>query len=198
SLILTNHICILARVILGEISVTDVGLTGTASPAGCFSSWVEMFSMGRGQLIIEEQGVCCVETKKTWTDPFLKYLKKDMLPNDTTQAKKLIREASKYILVSEYLYRRGFSFPLLKCLDEDEFEYMIREVHEGIALASKVARAGYYLPTLKCDCIEYVKKCDKRQRINLGHYSQGHVVLMFIVFTDETDGKLGRRGGLSK
>ncbi|RDX66219.1 hypothetical protein CR513_55034, partial [Mucuna pruriens] len=34
SLILTNHICILAGVILGEIFVTDVGLTRTASPVG--------------------------------------------------------------------------------------------------------------------------------------------------------------------
>ncbi|RDX89573.1 hypothetical protein CR513_28678, partial [Mucuna pruriens] len=52
---------------------------------------------------VEEQGVCCVETKKTWMDPFLEYFKRDIVPNDTTQARKLMREASKYTLVGEHL-----------------------------------------------------------------------------------------------
>ncbi|RDX75012.1 Tf2-9, partial [Mucuna pruriens] len=72
---------------------------------------------------------------------------------------------------------RGFSFPLLKCLEEEESSYVIKEVHEGIcgthiggrALASKIARAGYYWLTLKKDCMEYVKKCDKCQRFAEGH-----------------------------
>ncbi|RDX62146.1 Gypsy retrotransposon integrase-like protein 1, partial [Mucuna pruriens] len=84
----------------------------------------------------------------------------------------LIKEASKYTLVGEHLYKRGFSFPLLKCLGEEESEYMIQEVHEDVCgthkggreLASKMARAGYYWPTLKHNCIEYIKKCDKCQR----------------------------------
>ncbi|RDX98457.1 hypothetical protein CR513_18608, partial [Mucuna pruriens] len=60
-----------------------------------------------------------------WMNPFLEYLKKDNIPNDATQAKKLIREASKYIL--EMLF-----FSLLKCLDEDESGYVMRETHEGV------------------------------------------------------------------
>ncbi|RDX98169.1 hypothetical protein CR513_18938, partial [Mucuna pruriens] len=93
-------------------------------------------------LTIEEQGVCCVETKRTWMDSFLEYLKEDRLPNDVTQAKKLIKEASKYTLVGERLYKRGFSFPLLKCLDEEESELLLADI----------------------DCIEYVKKFDNCQR----------------------------------
>ncbi|RDX92673.1 hypothetical protein CR513_25161, partial [Mucuna pruriens] len=60
-----------------------------------------------------------------------------------------MKEAAKYTMVGQRLYRRGFAFPLLKCLDQEEAEYTMKEVHEGIcgthiggrALASKIARA---------------------------------------------------------
>ncbi|RDX81321.1 rnhA, partial [Mucuna pruriens] len=50
------------------------------------------------------------------------------------------------------LYRRGFSYPLLQCLEETKAEHAIKEVHEGAceshiggrALASKIAHAGFY------------------------------------------------------
>ncbi|RDY01230.1 Tf2-9, partial [Mucuna pruriens] len=93
-------------------------------------------------------------------------------PNDPKEAFKTAKEAAKYTLLGQHLYRRGFSFPLLRCLEEEESAYVIKEVHEGIcgthiggrASASKIARAGYYWPMLRKDCLEYVKKCDKCQR----------------------------------
>nr|KYP35183.1 Retrovirus-related Pol polyprotein from transposon 17.6 [Cajanus cajan] len=78
------------------------------------------------------------------------------------------------------LYRRGFSSPLLKCLDPEQANYVLREIHEGICeshsgsrmLAAKVLRAGYYWPTLKTDCMDYVKKCIQCQKHgNLIHAS---------------------------
>ncbi|RDX82099.1 hypothetical protein CR513_37157, partial [Mucuna pruriens] len=42
SLILTNHICILAGVILGKIFVTDAGLTGSVGLVWMFLAWAEM------------------------------------------------------------------------------------------------------------------------------------------------------------
>ncbi|RDX62670.1 Tf2-9, partial [Mucuna pruriens] len=104
--------------------------------------------------------------------PFLEYLMRDRLPENAQQAKKVKKEASRYVMVNQNLYRRGFSFPLLKCIDTNTVEYVIREVHEGIcgthvggrALASKIARASYYWPTLKKDCMEYIRRCDKCQR----------------------------------
>ncbi|RDX90707.1 rnhA, partial [Mucuna pruriens] len=73
--------------------------------------------------------------------------------------------------------RRGFSFPLLRCLGDEESTYVIKEVHEGVCgthiggrtLASKIARANYYWPTLRRDCLEYVKICDKCQKFAEGH-----------------------------
>ncbi|RDX62079.1 hypothetical protein CR513_59626, partial [Mucuna pruriens] len=109
---------------------------------------------------IEEPSVYYSEARQTWMDSLLEYFRKDTIPKDTEAAKRLKWEASKYILIGEYLYRRGFDFPQLKCLDTEEAECVMQEVHEGVcgshiggcALASKIARVGYYCPTLKSNC----------------------------------------------
>ncbi|RDX90990.1 Gypsy retrotransposon integrase-like protein 1, partial [Mucuna pruriens] len=124
------------------------------------------------QPTIEEPKVGCIEERTTWMSPLMAYLRDKRKPEDLIKAKKLIKEATKYIIIGGELYRRGFSFPLLKCIEGEEAHYMIKEVHErlcnshigGWALAGKIARAGYYWPTLKGDCMDYVRRCDKCQR----------------------------------
>ncbi|RDX70518.1 hypothetical protein CR513_50231, partial [Mucuna pruriens] len=126
---------------------------------------------------IDKQEIWCIEGKGTWMDPFITYLKEDRLLEDPAKAKKVPREASKYILLSQHLYHQGFSFLLLRCVDEDEATYVIREVHEGVCgthiggrtLTRKIAKVGYYWPALKSDCTDYVKKCDKCQRFTEAH-----------------------------
>ncbi|RDY11527.1 hypothetical protein CR513_03796, partial [Mucuna pruriens] len=49
--------------------------------------------------IVEEQGVHWVEARKTWMDPLLEYFKKDTISEDADLTRRLMREASKYILV---------------------------------------------------------------------------------------------------
>lgn len=56
----------------------------------------------------------------------------------------------RYTLLGNSLYKRGFSSPLQKCVNEDDAEYAVREVHEGICgnnnggmtLAEKIFRQG--------------------------------------------------------
>jgi len=75
-------------------------------------------------------------------------------------------------MIEGCLYRKGFSLPLLKCLDEVSKARMMQEVHERVcgnhigrrSLAVKIVRAGFYWPTLREDCLEYVKKCDRCQK----------------------------------
>ncbi|XP_058758221.1 uncharacterized protein LOC131631424 [Vicia villosa] len=67
---------------------------------------------------------------------------------------------------------RGFSIPLLKCVDAPQALEILQELHEGIngqhpggrSLARKALRAGYYWPTMQQDSKEHVQKCDKCQR----------------------------------
>ncbi|RDY06589.1 hypothetical protein CR513_09398, partial [Mucuna pruriens] len=118
-----------------------------------------------------------MESRTTWMTLIFKYLQNGETPDDPREDLKVIKEAAKYTLMGQHLYRRSFSFPLLRCLEDEESTYIIEEVHEGVcgthiggrALASKIARAGYYWPTLRKDYMEYVKKCDKYQKFAEGH-----------------------------
>ena len=102
------------------------------------------------------------------------YLKDDKLPEGEDEARKLRVRVTRYFLMDEVLYKRGFSQPHLKCLAPDEANYMLREVHEGAyenhsgarSLIHKVFRAGYYWPTLQADAKAYVKVCDQCQQFS--------------------------------
>ncbi|CAJ2673122.1 unnamed protein product [Trifolium pratense] len=110
--------------------------------------------------------------KDCWMTPVYSFLEHGTLPDDQKQAAIVRRRACSYVILDGKLYRRGFSIPLLKCVDEDTTDYILREVHEGInaqhlggrSLARKALRAGYYWPTMQQDAKDHVKKCDKCQR----------------------------------
>ena len=83
-------------------------------------------------------------------------------------------QASRFVLIRDVLYKRGFSRPYLRCLSHDEADYMMKEVHEGIcgnhsgarSLVHKLVRAGFYWPTMLKDAQAYVKTYDKCQRFS--------------------------------
>ncbi|RDX78974.1 hypothetical protein CR513_40669, partial [Mucuna pruriens] len=133
---------------------------------------------------VDKEEICNIEEERTWMTPLIWYLQEGRTDENEEEAKRLTKEAAKYTLLGQRLYRRGFAFPLLKCLNKDEAEYVMREIHEGIcgthiggrALASKIARAGYYWPTLKGDCMDFIKKCDKCQRFAKGYRAPPEVL----------------------
>ncbi|XP_020208945.1 uncharacterized protein LOC109793890 [Cajanus cajan] len=106
------------------------------------------------------------EDAPSWITPIQKYIVNGELLADPMEAKKLRTQATRYFVVAGGLYRRGFSAPLLKCIDNHQADYVLREIYEGICgshssertMAAEVLRAGYYWPTLKGDCVEFVKK----------------------------------------
>ncbi|XP_020967388.1 uncharacterized protein LOC107614902 [Arachis ipaensis] len=95
-----------------------------------------------------------------------------IMPSNETNPQNFRRKASLFTTIAGELYRRGFSHPLLKCLNKDEANEVMNEVHEGVcgnhiegrALAAKIIRTGYYWPTMKRDCIAKVKTCDNCQK----------------------------------
>ncbi|XP_016192121.1 uncharacterized protein LOC107633001 [Arachis ipaensis] len=95
-----------------------------------------------------------------------------IIPNNKTNPQNFRQKASLFTTVSGELYRRGFSYPLLKCLGKDKANEVMNEVHEGVcenhiggqALATKIIRTGYYWPTMKRDSITKVKTCDNCQK----------------------------------
>jgi len=49
--------------------------------------------------------------------PILNFLIHDTLPENEAEARMVRRQVASYTVVSGELFRRGFSIPLLKCLD---------------------------------------------------------------------------------
>ena len=106
--------------------------------------------------------------------PIISYLKDGSPPEGKGEARKLKVQLTRYVLLNEVLYKRGFSQPYLRCLLPDEANYVLREVHEEAcgnhsgarSLIHKVVRAGYYWPTIQADAKAYVKVCDQCQRFN--------------------------------
>ena len=104
--------------------------------------------------------------------PIVSFLQDERLPQDAEEAKKIKKRAAKFTILNDTLYKRGFSMPYLKCVDEDKAKYILEEIHEGVcgdhagpkSLVSKVIRTCYFRPTMQVDAIELVKKCDKCQR----------------------------------
>ena len=73
------------------------------------------------------------------------------------------------MILNDILYKKGFSMPYLKCVDEEEAKYILEEIHKRVcgdhtsprSLVSKVVKIGYFWPIMQVDARELVKKCDK-------------------------------------
>ena len=100
-----------------------------------------------------------IDVEEDWTAPLKEYLQSGSLPDEKDVARRLKVWASRFVLIKDTLYKRGFSRPYLRCLSHGEAEYVMREVHEGIcgnhsgarSLVHKLIRAGYYWPTMLRD-----------------------------------------------
>ena len=115
-----------------------------------------------------------IDVEEDCTAPLKEYLQLGFLPDEKDAARRLKIRASRFVLIKDVLYKRGFSRPYLRCLSHGVAEYVMREVHEGIcgnhsgarSLVHKLIRAGYYWPTMLRDAQSYVKAYDKCQRFS--------------------------------
>ncbi|XP_072071889.1 uncharacterized protein [Arachis hypogaea] len=109
---------------------------------------------------------------KDWREDFIHYLQTGNIPEGVENDKKFRRQASSFTTLNGTLYRRGYTRPLLKCLNKPEADIALAEAHEGIcgthtgarSLASKILRAGFFWPTLKQDSQQKIRTCQNCQR----------------------------------
>ena len=84
--------------------------------------------------------------------PIVRYLKEGWLPEDRNEAQKVQIKATRFVIIDDFLYRRGHSLPYLRCANKEDADYVLREIHEGVyskqagarSLAGKALRTGYY------------------------------------------------------
>lgn len=94
----------------------------------------------------------------------LSFLRDGRIPTDVDEARKIKKRAARFTILNDALYKRGFSMPYLKCIEEDEAKYILEEVYEGIcddhtsprSLIGKIIRIGYFWPTMQKDVKEFV------------------------------------------
>ena len=68
----------------------------------------------------------------SWMTPIISFLQDGHLPQDTDEAKKIKKKAARFTILNDTLYKRGFSMPYLKCVDEGEAKYILEEIHEWV------------------------------------------------------------------
>lgn len=166
------------RVVLTKVPREENGLANALS---CIGSGVDpVVSVGGCRVMVKarptvsrtEEVMQIREVEPEWATGVIRYLKTGELPLDKEEARKVLRHSACYVLVGGILYRRGHSLPLLKCLPNEDADYVLREVHQGVcrnhsgakALTNKVIRAGYYWPTMNRNATELVRACDLCQR----------------------------------
>ena len=78
-------------------------------------------------MVVQEIG-----SKGNWTTPIVSYLRDITLLDGKEAARKLKVQVTRFVLIKDILYKRGFSKPYLRCLTTEKADYVMREVHEGI------------------------------------------------------------------
>ena len=110
-------------------------------------SFIQNFSLIDDGMNVQE-----VDPKSNWATPLISYLRTGVLLDEKNAARKLKVQASRFVLIKDVLYKRGFFRPFLRSLSHDEANCVMREVHEGIcrnhsgarSLVHKLTRAIYY------------------------------------------------------
>ena len=121
---------------------------------------------------IKKVSTFAIQGTSSWMTPIISFLQDGHLPQDVEKARKVKKRVTRFTILNDTLYKRGFSMPYLKCVDEEEAKYILEEIHEGVcedhagprSLVSKVIRTDYFWPTMQVDARELVKKCDNCQK----------------------------------
>ncbi|XP_065050377.1 uncharacterized protein LOC135680425 [Musa acuminata AAA Group] len=108
----------------------------------------------------------------TWVQELLRFKRDGTLPLDEVAARHLHHTHAWYTVECDHLYKRSFTYPLLRCLEPDEAQMVLTETHEGVCgehiggqtLAHKILRQGYYWATMCQDAKAYVRRCSSCQQ----------------------------------
>ena len=108
--------------------------------------------------------------------PIISFLQDGHLPQDIEEARKVRKRAARFMILNDTLYKRGFSMPYLKCVDEEEAKYILEEIHERVCgnhagprtWVSKITKTSYGMSNAR----ELVKKCDNAKGLGMSNAFQ--------------------------
>ena len=73
--------------------------------------------------LIDDVGMMEIDLGSNWTTSIVSYLKNGTLPDGKEAAGKLKVQATRFVLIKDVLYKRGFSYSYLRCLSPEEVDY---------------------------------------------------------------------------
>ena len=101
-------------------------------------------------LSIKELQTFPIHSRSGWTNPILSFLRDGRLPPNPEEARKIQKRTARFIVLNDKFYKRGYSQPYLRCIEEEEARYVLEEVHGGVcedhmgvkSLVRKIIRTG--------------------------------------------------------
>ena len=110
-----------------------------------------------------------------WYADIVNYLACGVVPQEFSyqQKRKLRTDSRYYIWDDPLLVKRGADMIIRKCVPESEQGKILNDCHaspygghfSGERTTHKILQSGFYWPTLFRDCAEWVKLCDRCQKI---------------------------------
>ncbi|XP_071714735.1 uncharacterized protein [Rutidosis leptorrhynchoides] len=107
-----------------------------------------------------------LEEQPNWMEPIVQYIRSNILPKDSREARLVRERAPMYIIQDDILYRKSYCGPMMRCVGPIEAEIIVEEVHNGTCAlhsgykttAAKIMRIGYFWPSLYRDVAKIVKR----------------------------------------
>ena len=110
-----------------------------------------------------------------WYADIVNYLACGVVPSvfSHQQKRKLRTDSRYYIWDDPLLFKRGADMIIRRCVPENEQDKILNECHaspygghfSGERTDHKILQSGFYWPTIFRDCAEWVKLCDRCQKI---------------------------------
>jgi hypothetical protein len=106
-----------------------------------------------------------------WILELKAFLMSSKLPEDESEAERIVRQASGYCIKDGDFYRCRPNGIAMKCISTHQGQKLLRDIHAGecghhgsaSTLTVKAYRSGFYWPSALWDTAEMVKRCEACQ-----------------------------------
>jgi hypothetical protein len=103
-----------------------------------------------------------------WTKPYLAYLIRGELPEDTIHRRQIMRRSKAFTIIKGELYKRNTTGVLQRCIAPEDGIALLRDIHQGTCghhassrtLIAKAFRSGFYWLLTLHDAKNIVERCD--------------------------------------
>jgi hypothetical protein len=110
--------------------------------------------------------------KAVWTKPYLAYLIRGELPEDTIHRRQIMRCSKDFTIFQGELYKRSTTGVLQRCIVPEDGITLLKHIHEGTCghhassttLVAKAFCLGFYWLSALHDAKNIVERCDAYQR----------------------------------